>query len=89
MALGQTRSPAIAALRAAARVLDCPDRAELAPRSAELQTALTELREVAHGHYREDIVRLLGEADDQSAVEVGRALLTRRAVAATIGAIGR
>ena len=88
-ALGDMREPAIRVLRAAARVLSISRPADRAPSRAELEAALADLREVARGRYREDIIRLLGEHDDETAVDVGRALLTRRAIAATIGATGR
>ena len=39
---------------------------------SELATALAALRSVARGRYREDIVQVLGERDDEAAVAVGR-----------------
>ena len=41
------------------------------PRRADLGAALAELRTVARGRYREDIVAILGAADDAAAVERG------------------
>jgi uncharacterized membrane protein YccC len=44
---------------------------------------------VAQGRYREDITELLGEPSDEAAVAVGRQLLNRRTIAATIAVTGR
>ena len=44
---------------------------------------------MARGRYREDIVAILGADDDDTAVALGRELLNRRTIAATIGATGR
>ena len=48
-----------------------------------------QLRSVARGRYREDVVAILGAPDDAAAIELGRQLLNRRTIAATIGATGR
>jgi len=88
-ALGTMKEPASNVLRCCARVLDVSLGAHRAASRAELDIALTELRSVAHGRYREDVVAVLGQREDDSAVAVGRALLTRRTIATTIGVTGR
>jgi hypothetical protein len=88
-ALGTMKEPAITVLRYSARVLDVWLGAHRAASRAELDVALAELRSVAHGRYRQDIVAVLEQPDDDSAVAVGRALLTRRTIAKTVGLTGR
>jgi uncharacterized membrane protein YccC len=88
-ALADMAAPAIRVLRKSAEVLSISRPADRGISRCELATALAELRSVAHGRYREDIVAVLGARDDDDAVAVGRRLLTRRTVAATIGATGR
>jgi uncharacterized membrane protein YccC len=88
-ALADMAAPAIRVLRKSAEVLSISRPADRGISRSELATALAELRSVAHGRYREDIVAVLGARDDDDAVAVGRRLLTRRTVAATIGATGR
>jgi uncharacterized membrane protein YccC len=88
-ALSDMNEPAVRVLRDSARVLSISRPADRAAGSDELTAALAELRAVARGRYREDIVLVLNAEDDQSAVAVGRTLLTRRTIAATIGATGR
>ena len=88
-ALADTKQPAVVVLRKSAQVLGISRSAERGVSRSELATALAALRSVARGRYREDIVQLLGEPDDESAVAVGRTLLTRRTIAATVGATGR
>jgi uncharacterized membrane protein YccC len=88
-ALADMTEPAVSVLRKSAGVLSITRSADRGASRAELATALAELRSVAHGRYREDIVAVLGEADDEAAVAVGRRLLTRRTVAAMIAATGR
>ncbi|MGV9800908.1 FUSC family protein, partial [Mycobacterium sp. NPDC003449] len=87
--LGAARDPAVRVLRDSAAVLRIRDPAERAARGADLRAALLEQRTVAQGTYREDIVSILGEADDAAAVEVGRTLLVRRTISATIAVTGR
>ena len=87
--LGVMRDPAVRVLRDSAAVLRIRNIAERNARSADLREALAELRAVAQGTYREDIVQLLHEADDADAVEVGRKLLNRRTILATIAVTGR
>jgi uncharacterized membrane protein YccC len=87
--LGAMQDPAVRVLRDSAAVLRLPSVAERSARSADLRDALTELRLIAQGRYREDITELLGESSDEAAVAVGRQLLNRRTIAATIAVIGR
>jgi uncharacterized membrane protein YccC len=87
--LGPMKDPAVRVLRDSAAVLRLRSVAARLARSADLRDALTELRSVAQGHYREDITELLDESSDAAAVEVGRRLLNRRTIAATIAVTGR
>jgi uncharacterized membrane protein YccC len=88
-ALADTKQPAEIVLRKSAEVLSISRPDERGASRSELATALAALRSVARGRYREDIVRLLGERDDEAAVAVGRKLLTRRTIAEMVGATGR
>lgn len=76
-------------LRSAAAVLRIsrPRGRELA--RAELAAALTVLRATAQGRWREDLDAILAAPDDDQAVALGRDLLRRRTIAATVGATGR
>ncbi|OBF26883.1 fusaric acid resistance protein [Mycobacterium sp. ACS1612] len=87
--LGAMKEPAVRVLRDSAAVLRIRDVSERLARSAHLLDALTELRAVSQGHYREDITAVLDEASDETAVQVGRKLLNRRTIAATIAVTGR
>jgi len=87
--LGAMKDPAVRVLRDSAAVLRLPSVAERSARSADLRDALTELRGISEGRYREDITELLGESSDEAAVAVGRQLLNRRTIAATIAVTGR
>ncbi|WP_101950915.1 FUSC family protein [Mycobacterium sp. 3519A] len=87
--LGAMKQPAVRVLRDSAAVLRIRDVSERLARSAHLLDALTELRAVSQGHYRDDITAVLDEASDETAVEVGRKLLNRRTIAATIAVTGR
>ena len=88
-ALADMAAPAIRVLRKSAEVLSISRSADRGISRSELATALAELRSVARGRYREDIVAVLGADNDDDAVAVGRRLLKRRTIAATIGATGR
>lgn len=83
------QAPGVRVLRRAAAVLGATRVADRTTDREELEAALTELRAVARGRYREDIVAILGAPDDGTAVALGRELLNRRTIAATIGATGR
>jgi uncharacterized membrane protein YccC len=87
--LGAMKDPAVKVLRSCQRMFDVSRGSERDADRAELAVALTELRSVARGRYREDLFAVLGEPDDESAVAVGRALLNRRTLATTIGLTGR
>jgi uncharacterized membrane protein YccC len=89
VALEDMQQPAVHVLRCCARALDTARVSKRAVDRAELDSALTELRSVARGRYREDIVALLAEHDDHAAVVLGRQLLTRRTIATTVGLTGR
>lgn len=88
-ALGDMKPPIVAVLRDCAAVLRVSDPRLRATRGAELNNALTDLRGIAQGRYREDIEQILGMPDDATAVEVGRNLLGRRTFSATVGVTGR
>jgi uncharacterized membrane protein YccC len=87
--LGLMKEPAVRVLRDSAAVLRLRKVDDRAARSADLRDALAELWTAAQGHYREDIAELLGEADDDAAMAVGRTLLNRRTIAATVAVTGR
>jgi hypothetical protein len=87
--LGMMTDPAVRVLRDSAAVLRLRNVGDRAARSADLRDALTELRSVAQGRYRDDITELLGEGDDTAAIAVGRTLLNNRTIAATIAVTGR
>jgi uncharacterized membrane protein YccC len=87
--LADIRQPLIRVLRDSAAVLGISDAAGRAARSADLDAALSELRSIAQGRYREDIIEILAEPDDATAVAVGRKLLGRRTFSATVGVTGR
>ena len=76
-------------LRAAARVLSITRPADREMARAELEAALLALRTAARGRWREDLDEILGCADDDEAVALGRDLLRRRTIAATVIATGR
>jgi uncharacterized membrane protein YccC len=88
-ALGLMKEPALQVLRCSALVLDAAPRADRDASRSELDIALTELWSVASGRYREDTVMLLGERDDDAAITLGRELLVRRTIGATIRVTGR
>lgn len=88
-ALGDMKPPIVAVLRDCAAVLSIADPRLRAVRGAELSAALTDLRAVAQGRYREDIEQILAVPDDGTAVQVGRMLLGRRTFSATVGVTGR
>ncbi len=87
--LGDLKRPLVRVLRDCAAVLSIPEPAARAARGADLNTALAELRSIAQGSYREDIIEILGEPDDAAAVAVGRKLMGRRTFSATVGVTGR
>jgi uncharacterized membrane protein YccC len=87
--LSVMKEPAVRVLRDSARLLSIARPAERAATRADLESSLAVLRVVAQGLYREDITTILDEPDDMTAVAVGRQLLTRRTMAASIALTGR
>ncbi len=87
--LGEMKAPLVRVLRDSAAVLLTPNVAQRAASADDLSAALAELRPIAQGRYREDIIEILGESDDDAAVAVGRKLLGRRTFSATVGVTGR
>ncbi|MGB0962930.1 MAG: FUSC family protein, partial [Mycobacterium sp.] len=88
-ALADMKEPAVQVLRDAAAVLRITRVARRDAARADLDAALSRLRTASRGRYREDLAAILDAADDDQAVELGRELLRRRTIAATIGATGR
>ena len=76
-------------LRCAAAVLRISRPAGRDAARADLDAALLTLRTVARGRWRDDLDAILSAPDDARAVDLGRDLLRRRTIAATIGATGR
>nr|MCH9721888.1 FUSC family protein [Actinomycetes bacterium] len=72
------------------RVLrDCAEALSGAHRSeTTLTNTAMEHRAIAMRRYRQDIADILAEPDDPAAVELGRRLLSRRTMSATIGLVG-
>ncbi|MEW5811897.1 MAG: FUSC family protein [Actinomycetota bacterium] len=88
-ALLDMKVPAVRVLRCAAAVLRISRPTDRLMARADLENALEELRSAARGRYREDLDAILGAVDDERAVALGRDLLQRRTIAATIGATAR
>lgn len=88
-ALRDMQEPGIRVLRCSAEVLRETRSVDRTTSRANLEAALIHLRSVARGRYRQDVERILEAPDDEAAVRIGRALLSRRTIAATIGATGR
>lgn len=82
-------APAIRVLRDCAALLRISNVADRAATRAELDRALDDLRAVSRSTYREDVEAFLGESDDDVAVAVGRRLLGRRTIGATVAITGR
>jgi len=87
--LGDMQAPIVRVLRDSATVLVSPNVTQRAASATDLNAALTELRVIAQGRYRDDIVEILNEGDDAAALAVGRKLLGRRTFSATVGVTGR
>jgi Fusaric acid resistance protein-like len=87
--LGPVKPPAVDVLRCCARVLDGSRTAQVAANRAALDQALPELRSLARGRYRDDVLLILGAADDAAAAAIGERLLTCRVIAATVTLTGR
>lgn len=87
--LGPVSASSVRVLRASADVLSADNTVDEAEAGTALAAVVAEHREVAFQHYDENIGAILAEPDDDSAVELGRALLSRRTMSATIGLTGR
>jgi uncharacterized membrane protein YccC len=87
--LAEMREPVVRVLRDSASVLTTPKADGRDERRSDLALALAVLRLVAQSRYRDDIVEILGEENDATAIETGRKLLTRRTVSACVNATGR
>ncbi len=88
-ALRDMQEPGVRVLRCSAAVLRHTRVADRETDRANLEAALIHLRSVARGRYRSDVESILAARDDATAVALGRQLLNRRTIAATIGATGR
>jgi uncharacterized membrane protein YccC len=87
--LAEMRKPVVRVLRDSASVLTTPKAEGRDELRSDLALALAVLRLVAQSRYRDDIVEILGEENDATAIEVGRKLLTRRTISACVSATGR
>jgi hypothetical protein len=87
--LAEMRDPVVDVLRESALVLSTPRVADRDAHRASLANALAVQRLIAQSRYREDIVEILGEPSDATAIGVGRKLLTRRTISGCVGTTGR
>ena len=87
--LGSMKWPAVEVLACCARLLEPSTATGRVADRATLDEALTRLRSLARGRYRDDVTQILGEPDDTAAVTIGRQLLTIRMMATTIALVGR
>ena len=87
--LAEMCEPVVHVLRGCTSVLDTSRADVRDEHRAELGYALAWQRAVAQSRYREDIVEILGEDSDASAIGTGRKLLTRRTISACVSATGR
>lgn len=74
----------VAVLRGSAEALRAPSAA----RANELTGVVAAHRLIAYAHYDNDIHDILAESDEDDAVALGRTLLNRRTMSATIGLTG-
>lgn len=88
-ALGPMAAPAVAVLRNCARILHISRPADRVAARTDLDLALAVNRLIAVSTYRDDIIDILAEPDDDAAVALGRSLLSRRTIGATVGVTGR
>jgi uncharacterized membrane protein YccC len=87
--LAEMREPVVTVLRGCTSVLSTSRTEVRDEHRTELAFALAWQRAVAQSRYRDDIVEILGEDSDASAIGTGRKLLTRRTISACVGATGR
>jgi uncharacterized membrane protein YccC len=87
--LAELRDPIVAVLRGCTSVLSTSRADVRSEHRTELDFALAWQRTIAQSRYRDDIVEILGEDSDASAIGTGRKLLTRRTISACVGATGR
>ncbi|GLP78703.1 FUSC family protein [Mycobacterium antarcticum] len=86
--LAEMRDPVVRVLRESTLVLD----AQVADRDAhraDLADALAFQRLIAQSRYRDDIIEMIAEPHDATAIGVGRKLLTRRTISGCVGTTGR
>lgn len=87
--LTDMQAPVVAVLRCCACTLDTALVPGKAVEREELDARLSELRAVARGRYRGDVVALLAGEDDQDAMVLVRELLRCRTIATSVDLIGR
>ncbi|MGH7289818.1 MAG: FUSC family protein, partial [Myxococcota bacterium] len=87
--LAEMREPLVDVLRESALVLSTPRVADRDAHRTSLANALAVQRLIAQSRYREDIIEILAEPSDATAIGVGRKLLTRRTISGCIGTTGR
>ncbi|GAB7067470.1 FUSC family protein [Mycobacterium hodleri] len=86
--LAEMKDPVVRVLRESALVLSTAVADRDAHR-ANLAEALAIQRLIAQSRYRDDILEILAEPHDATAIGVGRKLLTRRTVSGCVGTTGR
>ena len=82
------QAPVVAVLRCCARTLSAALASGTTVDREELDAALAELRAVARGRDREDVIALFA-GDDEDAMTLGREALRRRAIATAVDLTGR
>ena len=87
--LAEMRTPVVDVLRESALVLSTSRVADRDAHRLDLAKALAVQALIAQSRYRDDIVEILAEPDDATAIGVGRKLLTRRTVSGCVGTTGR
>lgn len=86
--LAEMRDPVVRVLRESALVLSTAV-AERDAHRLDLTEALAIQRLIAQSRYRDDIIEILAEPNDATAIGVGRKLLTRRTISGCVGTTGR
>jgi hypothetical protein len=86
--LAEMRDPVVDVLRECAQVLGT-GVADRHVHRQRLAAALAVQRLIAQSRYRDDIVEILAETNDATAIRVGRKLLTRRTISGSVGTTGR